>query len=221
MIETGQTSKLETHRFVISPESRTIIDDLKKYIKNLKEQYKEIAGISFFGSRTVGMNGSSSDLDFVIFLDTSDLYIENSAKRNQLRELIGSLKDFLESKQVRVDSIQTRDIKMDQLNRDVNEFMSDVDKGKQFNESNFKFLMELFYLGSGVGLYKARKLVLDKFERTSGGERYFKRLMELLKHRERDVRTTKRPHGLPAPTKNGISAYPETISEARKYFFIK
>ena len=73
-METANTD-YDNHRFSPTVESLAAMKSLRDDLENVKSVHPEIAGLSFFGSRTVGLESRSSDnpsdLDMNIFYDGS------------------------------------------------------------------------------------------------------------------------------------------------------
>lgn len=81
---------LHTHRFNISKQSLTLLKSLRKTLPELQKEYKIIQGLSFFGSRTTGLEKENdqnqpeqlgSDLDICVFYDGS--VFGNQAQANE------------------------------------------------------------------------------------------------------------------------------------------
>lgn len=63
--------QLEKRRFVISPESVEMLKKTREAFSRLKQNYLFLSGLGFFGSRTKGREREDSDIDVVIFYDSS------------------------------------------------------------------------------------------------------------------------------------------------------
>lgn len=67
-----RTERIGEVRFAPTQESLTLMKELKKFFLELQEKMPDVRGLSFFGSRVIGRErGMASDLDTVVFCDTS------------------------------------------------------------------------------------------------------------------------------------------------------
>jgi predicted nucleotidyltransferase len=74
----------EQYRFPVTPESMQIMQKAKLAISELTNSHPYLSGIGFFGSRTKGREKPESDLDVIIFYDSSKI----DASRNKDEELL-------------------------------------------------------------------------------------------------------------------------------------
>lgn len=63
--------KLESSRFVFSPETIGLLKQAREHLKTLQKNNPEIKGMGFIGSRMVNREHNDSDLDCLLFYDGS------------------------------------------------------------------------------------------------------------------------------------------------------
>ncbi len=64
--------RLEKHRFSPNENSLRIMKEVKRLLPEIEDRFHEIYGVTFFGSRTIGTDKETSDLDMMVFYDGSD-----------------------------------------------------------------------------------------------------------------------------------------------------
>ncbi len=69
--ETART--LPEHRYLPTDESLRIMQEVKRFLPEAEQKFPELYGVSFFGSRTIGREKPTSDLDMMVFYDGSEL----------------------------------------------------------------------------------------------------------------------------------------------------
>ena len=229
-------NQLEQKRFVITPESLNAMKRVRDALPGLQEQYPFLSGVSFFGSRTKGIEHEGSDLDLRIFYDTS--------KSKDLTSTFGGLSQAVPH--VKKDSKYELAGKISAiagLNLDTSHDGWAVDISKERTDKYIEMFTEIssegiggegatddlidhirstppgqnllgqFFLAIGDGVYANRAYILDQFSQVPHGEEYFQILMECLARMERASN-----HKYLTPRYEGL---PKTINEARKYFLTK
>lgn len=213
-------------RFNISPESIAILKNVKIDFFKLKEKISELNGIAFFGSRTLGREKPESDIDCVLFIESSEISDEKSNRIVKITKIATrELNSYQKSRNslVPYNALLVLNISKEETDKDINDFRDVVNeqiKGKrEFTEGEAGLppspaykLLTRFFLGTGEGLYKNRKYILEKLAQEKDGEILWQKIIEYLSYFERTGKTTKRP-GL-SPYDN----YPKTIAEAQKFF---
>lgn len=221
---------LKDYRFNISENSLELMKKERAYLQEQQKKIPELAGLTFFGSRTLGREKESSDLDMNVFYDSSDCWKEQDGELKPDQDKIAILENRI-SKVFDVDSIEEEykehagtslyDISPGAIKRDLKRFqnlLKDQESGvrKEFTP-DFKpteawNIMSLFLLGVGDRLYKARNEILNTLEKLPDGEFIWGKIVDYVSAVERDG-TTKKREAL-----ESYNMYPRTISKARDYF---
>ncbi len=71
---------LKDYRFNISENSLELMKKERAYLQEQQKKIPELAGLTFFGSRTLGREKESSDLDMNVFYDSSDCWKEQDGE---------------------------------------------------------------------------------------------------------------------------------------------
>jgi hypothetical protein len=211
-------------RFSISPESMELLKDARAQFVKLKEKIPELGGITFFGSRTLGTEKLNSDIDCVLFTELNE---SPKKKHDHLIEL----REIIEVAQKKLNSYEKNslapwsimgiiDISKEGTDEDIAEFknlIKEQRRGRTRGKTTQPHppagsLITRFFLGTGEGLYKNRKYILEKLAQEKDGEILWQNIIKYLSYFERTGKTTKRP-GLPA-----YENYPQTLAEAQKFF---
>lgn len=202
--------QLETKRFISNPESRRLMDEAKSIFSEQKKLHPYLSGISFFGSRTKGMEGESSDLDLIVFINEDNNVGPHISEK--------SIKDiFTNGINSKVD-IKVFDISERETQRSVESFIrfiypyKDLSSAASLTNIYFFSLCARFFLAVGNDVYKNRQFILDQFKASPNGEACFQILMQGLEAFERD---RDRPERMQAPDYSG---YPKSIRQAEQYF---
>lgn len=202
---------------------------LRQVYREQHEKFgKSLLGITFFGSRTIGKekkapDAKPSDLDVCVFLDTNNISIPLRDKFLSLME-----KRFTEPQEslgLGVEpgrSVLLIPSSTENMDSFLQPFMENVaNRTKKFTKridsiSNIDWndfmVASHFFLGTGDGLLKARRLILNAFKSDKlHGQEHFNALMLMLAHIERGF-LPKRQDALPKYN------YLDTIEKAEKYF---
>jgi len=228
----GESEKeIETKRFKPTPESLSLMKDMRRMLVEAQQKNPSIRGLGFYGSRTLGVEKETSDIDVIIFRDSD---IEERIHANTNTDIKKIKKIF--PVQSRIDShfegpefvpvpltkiVFNLDIAKDKLDDYLQSFLRLVDNltdhfKKPINDIsmlNTDKLNWLFFLSIGDPVYRAREYVFDKLSELQNGNKYFKVMMQLLSYREREIIDKRK---LPV-----YANYPSTVEEARNYFTTK
>lgn len=219
--------------------SKDSIELMKSVSSELQQDESlKVRGVAFFGSRIKGLSKETSDLDMAVFYDGSnypeDRYVYDPDKLPDIKKSVEAKTDhevtiirkaaslvagkvpLAESIEKQIDSILTVDISPKNLDYLLEDYKSNAQKDMSASKLS---LVSIFLLGVGDGLYQARKYILDKL---GNNDTLFSTIM-------RDLSTVERPQSntfFPAPRSKAIVppeylGYPQTISEARKYFLTR
>ena len=209
------SSRLETHRFVINPESLGAMKRVRDALPVLQGEFPYLKGVGFFGSRTKGMENQDSkisDLELCLFFDDTD-YQGSSAYNNlmsaqsTIREITGlEIDPFL----VNISRANT-DSNIDMFSKIANYALSHGNSHLGFSLPVCDLMFQ-FSLAVGDDVYKNRAYILNKFKTLPQGEEYFQLLMDALTRTERSFIK------YPIPDYEHM---PKTIAEAEKYFLTK
>ncbi|MFA6999500.1 MAG: nucleotidyltransferase domain-containing protein [Candidatus Paceibacterota bacterium] len=230
-------NKLEDHRFVISPESMELMKKERAYFEEKKKKVPELAGITFFGSRTVDREKENSDLDMCVFYDGSSAweFKDGEFKANQHEILIIENKidkvfnlnnfDINHKEDLQEHSVTLSvDISPYNINHIINQFKELIEYIKSDEYEIFDFfhkdktparawdIASIFFLGVGDGLYKTRGEIFDILEKLPNGQIMWEKIVDYISEIERDKKTKKRDPLIP------YNNYPRTIDKAREYF---
>lgn len=228
-------NKLEDNRFVISKESMELMKKERVYFEEKKKEVPELAGITFFGSRTVGKEKENldnkeeekSDLDMCVFYDSSSAwefkdgkFELNQNKIDDIKEKIfnlGYFNSYYTRKLKEYTASFLIDISSHNLEIIINDFRSlFLDSYIEFNKESVPMeawhVAPIFFLGVGDGLYKARGEIFDILEKLPNGQIIWEKIVDYISEIERDKKTKKRDPLTP------YNNYPRTIDKAREYF---
>ncbi len=204
------------------------MQELKQWLPDLHKQFPEVKGFGFFGSRTLGTEKSTSDLDTVVFYNSHDIPQEEAVPRtplstlrrpktDRMAQLDTVMKAKLSKNHLEHSSLIAVDIEPHTTQAYVVALIeaienNEIDKNPKTNRLDrstayMAYLMSRFYLATGREVYQSRKQVLDYLQKFPKGEKYFKVLMNHLAYTER----AKHPQ-------TGLPPLPKTIAEARQYF---
>lgn len=224
-------NKLENHRFDISGESLEIMKKERAYFEDMKKEIPELAGITFFGSRTVNLEKEDSDLDTFLFYDSSpawelkDSKFEvNQHKKDDIKSKIYekfNFDDFNYEKNGEHTMLWLIDLSSYNINNIVDKFQKlirdqESHERKEFSKESVPTeswsIASFFLLGVGDKLYKARGEIFDILEKLPDGQNIWEKIVDYISVIEREKTTKKRG---PLVSYNN---YPRTISDAREYF---
>ncbi len=227
-------------RFNINKDSMELMRSVSSEL--MQDESLKVRGVAFWGSRIKsgikGQSKESSDLDTAVFYDGSDYpedrYVYETNKFPEMRDgvdakvnhektirrkaatLVAGKVPVTVSLDELMDSINTIDISPKNLDYLLEDYKINYQKELSVNRLA---LASLFLIGTGDGLYQARKYVLDKL---GNNDALFSNIMNDLSSLERPQNNSffpaprSKPQGPPP-----YSGYPKTISEARKYFLLK
>lgn len=238
--------RLETRRFIFSPESLVLMKETREMFKDLQADFPELKALSFFGSRTLGREHGEkietfehptlgsyeqktlfSDLDlfFLYDEDEMDLLEEGDVYHTRNDAIIDRITNF--SKVLGAKKIANR---LNVIGEDISEAATKealvdlkdqknswaVWKQQGFNLSNSIYRLVARFLLSVGDVKQLREEVIADLEKDEEGELYWSRLMEVLSEFERP----EFDHHASEPTPTGLPKYkyPKTLAEARKYF---
>lgn len=212
--------RLEQKRFSVSPESIELMGRAKSIFLDLQQGAPYLEGISFFGSRTKGLEKQDSDLDAIVFYNPYKFPISDENQESQLlavrnrisKELGVELGDHLGWSQSL--GREKTDIDLFRYARfarglknipkdDAAKILSTIPEAQN--------IFSRFFLGVGDGLYENRKYILDQISQDKDGDEQFSLLMGAMSVFERDNRAGRED----VPQYSGL---PATVEEARKYF---
>lgn len=218
---------LAENQFNISVESAEIIEAVKDNLTAARHANPAIQGIAFMGSRTKGQERPDSDIDLLIFHDSSigDTTYDDL---DRLTSSVGARAEtptgFEKALQYRVDISPTKLIaEIDELKQVAetsveNEEPSTAEAAQSATRlSNqdlrkLSSLASLFHLAEGEPVLRARKFVLDQLDQYTHGNEAVAIIGEVLNYTERILAREKHPE---TPIFNG---FPKTVEEARAFF---
>jgi predicted nucleotidyltransferase len=227
---------LELHRFIITPESREMLNGIREQLPRIQEESPWVEGVGFFGSRTRGQENESSDLDVIVFYN-SDFDSTNVVHERDVESLTDSVgatvnlhpfeDDHVKNVPFRYDisstNLRNDIVKLEEAIQIVKDDGNDIlsltprqvlDRAEDHG-SDLGNLDYLFMLAVGDDVYKARKFVLDQLAQTPDGDTAIAFISNILNYKERDRARKKRPD---TPDYDN---YPTTIEAARKYYRTK
>lgn len=228
-------NKIEDHRFVISPESMELMKKERAYFEEKKKEIPELAGVTFFGSRTVDREKEDSDLDMCIFYDGSFAWEFTDGEfkvnhheiliiQNKIDRIFNNLNNFNISHQEDIPEHSiafSLDISSYNINHIISQFKELIEYLKYNEYATFDKkkipdrawdIVSIFFLGVGDGLYKARGEIFDILEKLPNGQIMWEKIVDYISEIERDKKTKKRDPLTP------YNNYPRTIDKAREYF---
>lgn len=205
---------------------------MRGMLRDVQHTNPAIRGISFCGSRVLGVEKEDSDMDVFVFYDSqiqkkirSRVDTKTIERSFPIKKELGRHMDtpmgfeFMEN----AEDIFSLDISRDSLKKTIEYFRDRVDiLTENFSHSpdlnafhrpgdrRCLELVGLFYLAIGDPVYRARRYVLDELEQLPNGDQYYEVLIRLLSFYERESSPKRQ---LPA-----YKNYPPTIEEAKKYF---
>lgn len=223
MNEAGNGELLIRH-FVINPESLHVLHEARDRFLVLQKKMPFLSGLTFFGSRTKGTERiddpqhkiQKSDYDTWVFFDSRKEGYEQCFVDSTKKEIT---KTLFPNEFPQLDIPPYNDTAPENTKRIIDEFIGNVNftrktKGEIIPGSLTRSepLSTRFLLGTGEGLYKNRRFILDNFSSMKYGEWYFSILMKELTFYER------LSGKVPVPM---YPRFPETISDAREFFINK
>jgi hypothetical protein len=128
-------NKLELHRFVISPESFEVMDEIKEFFLELQHDYPELKSMAFFGSRTLGKEHArsvetiehsglgkatniipESDYDIILFYDADEMseFESGIQKKDRTKEIQSKFIGF--SKHLKAEKELSQSIHLNAIN---------------------------------------------------------------------------------------------------------
>lgn len=197
---------LENHRFNIKRESVDLMNEMRDWVTETKKQIPELKTVTFFGSRTVGNENNSSDLDTIV------IYEENNKEKAQvlstkIKKLIEDKFNVLklEKKQATLINISSTvlDMYLERFKAIADESIETFTKDEQ---DAWRSLVSVFFLSVNSSELKGvRRYIVDSLN-----DKQLEYLMELLSYVEREKKTGKERHdSLP------ILEYPKLRSEIK------
>lgn len=212
--------RLETKRFHINSKSRDRINEINNELEKARQKRPWLSGVSFFGSRTKGVEGDSSDMDICLFVNSHKM---PGDKRNKH---VAAVYRFFSRNNTQVDCVV--DISSSRTKYVVNTFLSrllyvsfkcasgresESNKADSLLEKSGYELRSRFHLACGSEVYENRGLILSLFEMHLLNNLGFEFVMKYLAWFERGS-----SQKIDVPE---YMRYPKTIAEAREYFNIK
>lgn len=220
-------TSLETHRFRIEPVDRELLNRVKGALGQVREQYPQIKGVAFYGSRTKGRAKPNSDLDMFIFYDGSELanpYAQSDPlnidpekykKFNEYDSTVGKKAVLFNARKsfylAVSDSTGHAEVELSPFDVDISKEATDellehyIDH-PEYGGDPGRVMAARFLLGVGDDLYKNRKYILDQLENNPRGEEVFKIIMANLSNFER------------RDEEGAYKRYPTSIEQAREFF---
>ncbi len=226
-------TSIEKQRFQISAESAKAFNVCKEALNVIKEQFPEARAMTFFGSRIVGQEKPSSDLDAFFFYDDEELYQISKNKIDP--EDPNSVEDFFDDRERQIKSILEKtwdrvfleddekdfhihpiDCSGKSIQQDIKFFKQRVSSGKQgLDFEDYGPIVGAFCLGVG-DIYPIRKQILEDFEKDQKGDYYYQELVNELNKFERKHTSSNKIKNLPL-----YEDFPKTLLEGKKYFLSK
>lgn len=219
-------SRVEQKRFPINSQSLELMKGLRDVFTEMQEQRPYLSGLGFFGSRTRGQEHNSSDIDLVIFYDSSKFPKKTTPLKNP-NFVIESFKGRLiqAGNGVKIHMV-VDDISQKITEKYIEELISSrprqiferivgkdpkTDLGVPVSQLS---LAGRFFLAIGNDIYRSRRFILERLKAMPDGDRYWQILMGALAKVESGSRRRKGNH-------RQYQRYPQTIEEAEWYFLIR
>ncbi len=234
---TDQTENpLSRRRFLPHSQSFAYFKKLRDNLPVIQEKKPWIKGFAFFGSRTVGKEKEKSDLDLYVFYDGTQYKNEATEGKivskngrliiqqlpvastrlphdntlTMLEHILDYRVPIMRTKDGHDERIIVIDISKESTDRDLKQFIDDVNTGKQCADQ----LPIRFLLGIGDDLYANRLYILDMLQKIDKGQKYLTALMDGLQLFERITKKDSESSVL-------YELFPKTYEEARSYFLTK
>ncbi|MBI1982327.1 MAG: nucleotidyltransferase domain-containing protein [Candidatus Levybacteria bacterium] len=228
MMEVVTPHRLDTEhkRFSIHPESMFFMNGLRAAFMKFNRQYPYISGLGFFGSRTRGQEHEKSDIDLIIFSDSSkfpkrtkpleDPYFIIETFKGRLIQAGNGIRIHMAEDDI---SERTTERCIKELAasrpRRIFDRIVGIDPKTNLGVSLLELsLASRFFLAVGDDIYRSRKFILDKLKTMPDGDRCWKIIMDALAKIESGSRRKKGNH-------RQYQEYPQTIEEAERYFLIR
>ena len=229
--ESATKLKLETHRFQLSKETLSFLNQSELDLAELQKKAPYVLGLSFLGSRTVGGEKRDSDLDCIISYDGesipgnfSPISFSNEGKislvdieryTNQLTEF----KELLEginnrgNTKVPYHIAGMVDLSISNIEQTIDNFSLYLKSDNQSSSEAWQIAAP-FFLSIGDGVYKARREILSSLSKREDGQKLWEKVVEELSRVERDSETEKRG---PLPA---YKTYPKRLEDVQSFFIV-
>ncbi len=237
MTENNLDVRLKDKRFLMTVESRQIFDGLRAVFSEMQSTRSWLKGLGFFGSRTISVEKSNSDVDLYVFYDGDEylekgevgrpimrggrLVVEKSKPRSRgfpkdmilsgleiyLEKMVGRRYPIMRTKDGHDERWVGVDISKRQTDLDFDDFVKNANLEQPVSQA----MIVRFLLSVGKPVYENRGYILDKIEKMDNPDYYVSALMNGLQEFER---LKKREHAI------AYEHYPRTLEEARKYFLV-
>lgn len=209
---------LRQRRLTIHPDSLESMKTVRSAYASIEDDFPVVQGIGFFGSRILGRERQTSDLDLILFCDYES-FDGRMESMTQSEFAASALREQVHNSGLPVPKLQvlTCNIGPGAIRHSMGHLCSGMlndapfSKRDLFRKNDYVFIGPTvlpFLLSIGDGVYEARKYILDHLETSEAGRKHiFPEIIDTLDAFERSRRD------VPPFVKR-----PRTIQEAREYF---